>query len=167
MLYADTAIYGNAPQHDNYDSGCGILQVCSTYIADSACNNTAYAWIRRTSRHVYTTGNIRTCGECVRIQDGMVVNVCERDTGDTGVIMMDTEILITLITLLGSVAVQLGGILVNNKLISYRIEQLEEKVKKHNDLIERVYKLEEANAVQDNRLAVTDHRLNDLENKVG
>jgi len=80
---------------------------------------------------------------------------------------MNTEILITLITLLGSVAVQLGGILVNNKLISYRIEQLEEKVKKHNDLIERVYKLEQENAVQDNRLAVTDHRLNDLENKVG
>ena len=80
---------------------------------------------------------------------------------------MDTEILITLITLLGSVAVQLGGILVNNKLISYRIEQLEEKVKKHNDLIERVYKLEQENAVQDNRLAVTDHRLSDLENKVG
>jgi hypothetical protein len=47
--------------------------------------------------------------------------------------MMDTEILITLITLLGSVAVQLGGILVNNKLISYRIEQLEEKVSKHNN----------------------------------
>ena len=80
---------------------------------------------------------------------------------------MDTEILITLITLLGSVAVQLGGILVNNKLISYRIEQLEEKVKKHNDLIERVYKLEQENAVQDNRLAVVDHRLAGLENKVG
>jgi hypothetical protein len=96
-----------------------------------------------------------------------MVKLCGRDTGNTGVIMMDTEILITLITLLGSVAVQLGGILVNNKLISYRIEQLEEKVKKHNDLIERVYKLEEANAVQDNRLAVTDHRLSDLENKVG
>lgn len=80
---------------------------------------------------------------------------------------MNTEILITLITLLGSVAVQLGGILVNNKLISYRIEQLEEKVKKHNDLIERVYKLEQENAVQDNRLAVVDHRLSNLESKVG
>ena len=62
-----------------------------------------------------------------------MVKLCEPDTGDTGVIMMDTEILITLITLLGSVAVQLGGILVNNKLISYRIEQLEEKVSKHNN----------------------------------
>ena len=96
-----------------------------------------------------------------------MVKLCRQNTGDTGVIVMDTEILITLITLLGSVAVQLGGILVNNKLISYRIEQLEEKVKKHNDLIERVYKLEQENAVQDNRLAVADHRLSDLESKVG
>lgn len=80
---------------------------------------------------------------------------------------MDYEILITLITLLGSVAVQLGGILVNNKLISYRLEQLENKVNAHNNLIERVYKLEQENAVQDNRLAVADHRLTDLENKVG
>lgn len=80
---------------------------------------------------------------------------------------MNTEIIVAIIGLLGSVAVQFGGILVNGKLTSYRIEQLEEKVKQHNDLIERVYKLEQANAVQDNRLAVTDHRLTDLENKIG
>ena len=53
------------------------------------------------------------------------------------------------------------------KEIKEDIARLESKQDKHNDLIERVYKLEEANAVQDNRLAVADHRLSDLESKVG
>ena len=79
---------------------------------------------------------------------------------------MNTEIVVAIIGLLGSVAVQFGGILVNSKLTTYRLEQLEEKVNKYNDLVERVYKLEQENAVQNNRLAVTDHRLNGLENKV-
>ena len=35
------------------------------------------------------------------------------------------------------------GILVSNKLTSYRIEQLEKKVEKHNNLVERTYRLEE------------------------
>lgn len=80
---------------------------------------------------------------------------------------MNTEIVVAMIGLIGSVAVQFGGILVNSKLTSYRLEQLETKVNQHNNMIERVYKLEQENAVQDNRLAVADHRLNDLENKVG
>ena len=80
---------------------------------------------------------------------------------------MSTEIIVAVIGLLGSVAVQFGGILVNSKLTTYRLEQLEEQVKKHNNLVERVYKLEQDNAVQDNKLVVADHRLTDLENKVG
>ena len=80
---------------------------------------------------------------------------------------MSTEIIVAVIGLLGSVAVQFGGILVNSKLTTYRLEQLENKVNAHNNMIERIYKLEQENAVQDNRLAVTDHRLSDLESKVG
>ena len=80
---------------------------------------------------------------------------------------MSTEIIVAVIGLLGSVAVQFGGILVNSKLTTYRLEQLENKVNAHNNMVERIYKLEQENAVQDNRLAVADHRLSDLENKVG
>jgi hypothetical protein len=80
---------------------------------------------------------------------------------------MSTEIIVAVIGLLSSVAVQFGGILVNSKLTTYRLEQLEEQVKKHNNLVERVYKLEQDNAVQDNKLVVADHRLSDLESKVG
>lgn len=80
---------------------------------------------------------------------------------------MSTEIIVAVIGLLGSVAVQFGGILVNSKLTTYRLEQLENKVNAHNNMVERIYKLEQENAVQDNRLAVADHRLSDLESKVG
>lgn len=43
-------------------------------------------------------------------------------------------------TLLGSVC----GILASNRLTTYRIKKLEEKVDKHNSVIERVYRLEES-----------------------
>ena len=48
-------------------------------------------------------------------------------------------------------------------LIAYRIEQLERKVDKHNSVIERTYKLEEAEAVQDEQIKVINHRIDSLE----
>lgn len=40
--------------------------------------------------------------------------------------------------------VQVVGILLNSRLTAYRIKQLEEKVNKHNGLIERMYVVEES-----------------------
>lgn len=76
---------------------------------------------------------------------------------------MDTEIIIALIGLVSSVLVQFGGILINSKLTTYRIERLEQEVGKHNDLVERVYKLEQKDAIQDEKIAVANHRIEDLE----
>lgn len=76
---------------------------------------------------------------------------------------MDTNIIIALIGLLSSVLVQFGGILINSKLTNYRIEQLEKEVQKHNNLVERVYKLEQDTAVQGEKIAVANHRIDDLE----
>jgi len=45
-------------------------------------------------------------------------------------------------SLLGTLAGTFGGILVSNKLTTYRIEQLERKVGEHNKIVERTYKLE-------------------------
>lgn len=56
---------------------------------------------------------------------------------------MDPTIIVALITLAGSALGTFAGIAVNSKLTSYRIEQLEKKVDKHNSVIERTYKLEE------------------------
>ena len=48
-------------------------------------------------------------------------------------------------------------------LIAYRLEQLEDKVNKHNNLIERTYKLEEDSAILAEKISVANHRINDLE----
>ena len=48
-------------------------------------------------------------------------------------------------------------------LIAYRIEKLEEKVSKHNNLVERTYKLEEKCTLQDEKIKVANNRIEDLE----
>ena len=59
-------------------------------------------------------------------------------------------------TLLGS----LFGVLTAQKLTQYRLSQLEEKVNRHNNLIERTYKLE-------GQVAECCHDIKELKNKVG
>lgn len=61
--------------------------------------------------------------------------------------------------------------LINNKfqqdktraLMEYKIDQLTERVDKHNNLIERTYRLEEQVSVQQEKLRVANHRIEDLE----
>ena len=55
---------------------------------------------------------------------------------------MSSEILVGILSLAGTLIGTLGGILAANKLTTYRIEQLENKVNKHNQVIERTYRLE-------------------------
>lgn len=52
-------------------------------------------------------------------------------------------------------------------LIKKDIKNLEEKQDKHNSLIERVYDIEAALRVMDNREKVTEDRIKDLERKEG
>ncbi len=72
---------------------------------------------------------------------------------------MKTDIIIALISFLGTMAGTLGGILTSSKLTSYRIEQLEKKVEVHNNFAGRMPVIEE-------KLRVVNHRLSDLENKL-
>lgn len=51
----------------------------------------------------------------------------------------------------------------NIVLISYRLEQLESKVDKHNNLIARTYELERKTAVLEEKQDVANHRISDLE----
>lgn len=51
-------------------------------------------------------------------------------------------------------------------LISYRLEQLEKKVDKHNSVIERTYNLEKRCEVFDEKMKVANHRIDDLEEVV-
>ena len=68
-------------------------------------------------------------------------------------------------SLLGTLAGTFGGIVVSSRLTTYRIEQLEKKVDKHNTVIERTYRLEQEYAVMDEKIRVANHRIEDLEEK--
>ena len=76
---------------------------------------------------------------------------------------MSTEIIVALISLCGTFGGTLSGILVANKLTTYRLEQLEKKVEKHNQVVERVYILEKKDAVEEEEIKVINHRIDDLE----
>lgn len=60
---------------------------------------------------------------------------------------------------IGTLAGTFGGILVSNKLTTYRIEQLEQKVAAHNSLVERTYKLE-------GQMTEVQHDIRDLKSEV-
>lgn len=76
---------------------------------------------------------------------------------------LETEVIVALIALVGSAIGTFGGIVTSTKLTTYRIEQLEKKVDKHNTVIERTFKLEEAQAVMQEQISVANHRIKDLE----
>ena len=76
---------------------------------------------------------------------------------------MDSTVIVALVSLFGTLIGTFGGIMASNKLTVYRIEQLEVKVNKHNNLIERTFKLEEAEALIEEKIRVANHRIDDLE----
>lgn len=49
------------------------------------------------------------------------------------------------------------------KLIEYKLDELTKKVEKHNNVIERVYRLEQRDAVHEEQIKVANHRIDDLE----
>lgn len=75
---------------------------------------------------------------------------------------IDVNIIVSLITLVGTVLTVISG----SKLTAYRIQKLEEKVQAHNNLIDRMYKVEQRIEVDENRIKVSEHRIDDLERGV-
>lgn len=65
---------------------------------------------------------------------------------------MNTEILVAGFSLVGTLVGSLTGIMTANKLTTYRIEQLEKKVEKHNNLAERMIKVEQSTSSAHHRL---------------
>ena len=80
---------------------------------------------------------------------------------------MTTEIIVAVITSLGTI---LGVGLQNAKhndsitnLLEYRMRELEKKQDKHNQVIDRVYALEKAEEVIEEKIRVANNRIDDLE----
>lgn len=68
---------------------------------------------------------------------------------------MNFELLLSFLSIGGTLIGTFSGIVISNKLTMYRIEQLEKKVEKHNNVIERTYMLE-------GRMTEAEHDLRDM-----
>ena len=76
---------------------------------------------------------------------------------------MGESIIVAIIT---GIFALIGTYLANSKhsvLIAYRLEQLEKKVEKHNNVVERVFRLEDSDKLLDEKIKVANHRIEDLE----
>ena len=80
---------------------------------------------------------------------------------------MDDTIIVAAISLFGTIFGTFGGIMTSSRLTGYRIEQLEKKMDRtlenHNDLVERVFKLEDSANIFAEKMTVANHRIDDLE----
>lgn len=65
---------------------------------------------------------------------------------------MSSEIIIGMLSLCGTLIGTMGGIMTSNKLTGYRLSELEKKVEKHNNLIDRMYNAE-------NRISIIEDEL--------
>lgn len=76
---------------------------------------------------------------------------------------MNSDIIVAILSLAGTATGSIVGILTANKLTNYRIAQLEQKVEKHNSVIERVYQIEKQEEVLNEKIKVANNRIKDLE----
>ena len=72
---------------------------------------------------------------------------------------MNQDIIIALLSLLGTALGSVTGIIAANRLTTYRLQQLEEKVNKHNNLIERM-------AIAERDIKSAHRRLDELHNEM-
>ncbi len=66
--------------------------------------------------------------------------------------MLSEGIIVAFLSLIGTAIGSFGGILSSQKMVKYRLSKLEEKVDKHNHLVERVAALELKNKVCEHRI---------------
>ena len=76
---------------------------------------------------------------------------------------MPESVIVALIGLGGSLAGSFIGIIVSSRLTTYRLEQLEKKVQAHNNLVERMYGIEARVELDEEKIRVANHRIDDLE----
>lgn len=69
---------------------------------------------------------------------------------------MTSEIVVALLSFAGTAAGGFFGVMKSQKLTDFRLKKLEDKVDKHNTVVERTFVLEE-------KVRVANHRIDDLE----
>lgn len=76
---------------------------------------------------------------------------------------MTEAVVVAFLSLIGTLFGSLFGILTANKLTNYRIQKLEEKVEKHNKVVERVYQLETLDKVIEAKIKDINEKIDRLE----
>ena len=72
---------------------------------------------------------------------------------------MTSEIIVGVLSLIGTLCGTFAGIITSTELTNYRIEQLEKKVEKHNSVVERT-------AVIEDNLKSVWHTIDDIKEEV-
>lgn len=78
---------------------------------------------------------------------------------------MTETIIVAVLSLIGTLAGSFFAHRKSTALLAYRLEELEKKVDKHNQVIERTYNLEEKAALAEAEFKRVNRRLEELEKK--
>lgn len=76
---------------------------------------------------------------------------------------MSENILVAILSLLGTLGGSFAGIITSGKLTNFRLSALEEKVEKLTGLIDRTYALETKDTVSEEKMKHLDRRVQTLE----
>lgn len=72
---------------------------------------------------------------------------------------MSEPIITAFFSLIGTLIGTFGGIITGSKLMNYRIEQLEKKVEKHNNVVERMF-------IAEGHIEELQHDVKDIKTKI-
>ena len=79
---------------------------------------------------------------------------------------MSETIIVAILSLVGTCVGSVVAVITSNNLTKYKIEELTKQVEKHNNVIERVFRLEDTDKLLEEKISVANHRIADLEGKV-
>lgn len=79
---------------------------------------------------------------------------------------MAPEIIVALITSISTLIVAIVSIIMSNRLISFKVDDLTKKVEKHNNLVERIAVLERDNKTAFNQLAEVKEDINRVAGRI-
>lgn len=79
---------------------------------------------------------------------------------------MAPEIIVALITSISTLIVAIVSIIMSNRLISFKVDELTKKVEKHNNLVERIAVLERDNKTAFNQLAEVKEDINRVADRI-
>lgn len=79
---------------------------------------------------------------------------------------MSDPILVAVLSLIGTAIGSIGGILAAQKLVNFRLQELEKKVEKHNNLVERMVEVEARTKGNTRRIEALENKTEHLSDQI-